>query len=147
MDQLGGSEIRRLLNFRGNSRLEVKDDLTESILEQKNQVFPGGAKFCFVESKKYVGEGGEWAEYKVLYSILKYRNDIEYLHYVLSIASLLVKILYIDTDLAMDYVSLEEFDCSRANQYYILLCIRRNINEEIQENEIQEIFKNLEVKE
>lgn len=143
MDRLEGSEIRRLLNFKGNSRLEVKDDLTEEILEQRNQVLPGGIKFCFVESKRYIGEGGEWVEYKVLYSILKYKDNLEYLHHVLSVSSLLIKTLYIDKNIDVDYVRLEEFDCSRPNQYYILLCIRRDINEK-KENEIKEIFKEYE---
>jgi ribonuclease D len=35
MDRLEGSEIGRLLRFKGSSRLEVKDDLTEKILGQK----------------------------------------------------------------------------------------------------------------
>ena len=142
MDRLEGSEIRRLLNFKGNSRLEVKDDLTEEILEQKELVFPGGIRFCFVESKRYVGEGGEWVEYKVLYSILKYEESAKYLQYVLQQASNIVEVYLADLD--VDYIRLEEFDCSRPDQYYILLCMRRDINEEIKENEIIEIFKEYE---
>lgn len=141
MDRVEGSEIRRLLNFKGNSRLEVKDDLTERILEGKGILLPGGIKFCFIESKKYIGEFGDWVEYKVLYSILKCSNSIAHLQYVLGNASHIIGAL---EKFKPDYIDIEEFDCSRADYYYILLYIRKNIDEEIEQNEVQEIFKEYE---
>lgn len=141
MDRVEGSEIRRLLNFKGNSRLEVKDDLTERILEGKGILLPGGIKFCFIESKKYIGEHGDWVEYKVLYSILKCNNSIAHIQYVLENASKIIGTL---EKFKLDYIDLEEFDCSRAGYYYILLYIRRNIGEEIKQSEVQEIFKEYE---
>ncbi len=138
MDLLVGSEIGRLLNFKGSSRLEVKDNLTERILEKKGILLPGGIKFCFIESKKYTGEYGDWAEYKILYSILKCKDNIEYLQYVLGNAAHIIGSL---GSMDMDYVSIEEFDCSRPKYYYILLGIRRDIGEEKEENEITKLFK------
>jgi hypothetical protein len=140
MDRLEGSEIRRLLNFKGSSRLEVKDDLTERILSSKGFSFSGNIRFRFIESKKYIGEGGDWAEYKVLFSILKCRDTIEYLQYILTESSKLIGSLL--DGIEIDYIRLEEFDCSRADYYYILLDIRRD-GKEIEENEINKIFKDL----
>ena len=141
MVQVEDSEIRRLLNFKGSSRLEVKDDLTEKILETKGVLLPGGIKFCFIESKKYTGEGGNWVEYKLLYSILKCSNNVDYLQYVLGNASNIIGEL---SKFKLDYIDLEEFDCSRANYYYILLYIRRDIGKEIEQSEIIKIFKEYE---
>lgn len=147
MGQLEGSEIGRLLRFKGSSRLEVKDDLTEKILGQKNIVFLGGLKFRFIESKKLSGPGGEWAEYKVLYSIPKYKQSIEYILVVLNSIVKMLKNeeckdrLFGSTLDKISYLELEEFDSSRSGYYYILLDIRKDIGEEIQENEINKIFK------
>lgn len=153
MDRLEGSEIGRLLRFKGSSRLEVKDDLTEKILEQKTIVLLGGLKFRFIESKKMSGPGGEWAEYKVLYSIPKGEQSLEYL---LTILISIVKMLrdenskdslFGDTLSGTSYLELEEFDSSRPCYYYILLSLRKDIGEEIQENEINKIFKEYEINE
>lgn len=143
MDRLEGSEIKRLLNFKGSSRLEVKDSLTEKVLEQKNIVLSGGLKFCFIESKKYSGEGGEWADYKILYSIPKYKQTLEYLQVVLSEISNMLKdsSLLFGEDPEISYISLEEFDCSRPRYYYVLLGVRKDIGEEEKENEITNLFK------
>ena len=153
MDRLEGSEIGRLLRFKGSSRLEVKDDLTEKILEQKTIVLLGGLKFRFIESKKMSGPGGEWAEYKVLYSIPKGEQSLKYLLTILgSIVKMLrdevgKDILFGDTLDNLSYLELEEFDSSRSGYYYILLGLRKDIGEEIQENEINKIFKNYEINE
>ena len=151
MDRLEGSEIGRLLRFKGSSRLEIKDSLTEKILESKNTVFSGGLKFRFIESKKFSGPGGEWAEYKVLYSILKYRQDLEYLSTVLEEISKLLRdypdLIFGTPQPPIDYLELEEFDSSRPGYYYVLLSMRKDIGQEIQESEIQKIFKNLEIEE
>ena len=141
MGQQVGSEIRRLLNFKGSSRLEIKDDLTEKILSDKGILLPGGIKFCFIESKKYTGEGGEWVEYKTLYSILKCSNDIEYLQYILANSSNIIGSL---EKFEPDYVNIEEFDCSYPDYYYVLLYIRKDIGEEKEENEINKLFKSYE---
>lgn len=153
MDRLEGSEIGRLLRFKGSSRLEVKDDLTEKILEQKTIVLLGGLKFRFIESKKFTGPGGEWAEYKVLYSIPKGEQSLKYLLTILgSIVKMLrdeegKELLFGDTLVNTSYLELEEFDSSRPGYYYILLGLRKDIGDEIQENEINEIFKNYEIDE
>lgn len=150
MDRLEGSEIGRLLRFKGSSRLEVKDDLTEKILEQKTIVLLGGLKFRFIESKKFTGPGGEWAEYKVLYSIPKGKQSLEYILVVLgSIVKMLrnKNTLFGNTLDNLSYLELEEFDSSRPGYYYILLGLRKDIGDEIQENEINEIFKNYEIDE
>ena len=140
MDQVEGSEIRRLLNFKGSSRLEVKDDLTEKILSNKGIFFAGCIRFCFIESKKYSGDGGEWVDYKILYSILKCKDSAEYFQYVLKNASVFLGSL---SSISKDccYISIEEFDCSYPKYYYVLLGIRRDIGEEKEENEINKLFK------
>ena len=154
MDRLEGSEIGRLLKFKGSSRLEVKDDLTEKILEQKNIVLLGGLKFRFIESKKMSGPGGEWAEYKVLYSIPK--GEQQSLGYLITVLEGIVKmlkdedgedLLFGDTLVNTSYLELEEFDSSRPSYYYILLGLRKDIGDEIQDDEINEIFKNYEIDE
>lgn len=144
MDRQEGSEIRRLLRFKGSSRLEVKDDLTEKILEHKNIVFPGGLKFRFVESRKLSGPGGEWVEYKVLYSIIKYRQTLEYMQVVLdSIQKLLKTNLFGDLS-EVSYLELSEFDSSQSEYYYVLLEMRKDLGEELKENETKELFNEYE---
>jgi hypothetical protein len=140
MDRLEGSEIGRLLRFKGSSRLEVKDDLTERVLKDKGVLLPGGIKFCFIESKRNVEECGEWVDYKILYSILKCSNDVSYLQYVLGNASHIIGAF---NEFNLDYISLDEFDCSRSGYYYALLYIRRDILEK-EENEINKFFKEYE---
>lgn len=140
MGRLGESDICRLLKMKGTSRLEVKDDFTEKVLEQKDKLLLGGLKFRFIESKKFSGLGGEWVEYKILYSIPKYDQTLEFLHTVLySIYKTLDNTVFSDSNI--DYLEISEFDSSYARYYYFLLDVRRDIGEEIQENEIENLFK------
>ena len=148
MDRLEGSEIGRILKFKGSSRLEVKDDLTEHILAQKAMIFLGGLKFRFIESKKFSGPGGEWAEYKVLYSIPKCEQSMKFIKVVLENIVKLIddeerKGFFGDFIDKLSYVELEEFDSSHSGYYYFLLNMRKDIGEEIEENEINKLFKEL----
>ena len=136
MEIRGDSNINRLLKLKGISRLEIKDNLTSLILSQKEEVYPG-IKLGFVESKNKNEGGGSWAEYRVLYEVVKYENTADYIKFILSELS---KIIDKFSGLS-DYISIEEVDCSRSGYYYILVFMLRNIGEEKEESEINKMFK------
>lgn len=136
MEIRGDSNINRLLKLKGVSRLEIKDNLTSLILSQKEEVYPG-IKLGFVESKNKDEGGGSWAEYRVLYEVVKYENTADYIKFILSELS---KIIDKFSGLS-DYISIEEVDCSRSGYYYILVFMLRNIGEEKEESEINKMFK------
>lgn len=136
MEIRGDSNINRLLKLKGISRLEIKDNLTSLILSQKEEVYPG-IKLSFVESKNKDEGGGSWAEYRVLYEVVKYENTADYIKFILSELS---KIIDKFSGLS-DYISIEEVDCSRSGYYYILVFMLRNIGEEKEESEINKMFK------
>ena len=136
METREDSNINRLLKLKGISRLEVKDNLTSLILSQKEEVYPG-IRLGFVESKNRDEDGGTWAEYRVLYEVVKYENTTDYLKFVLSEFS---KIIDKFSGLS-DYISIEEVDCSRSGYYYILVFMLKNIGEEKEESEVIKMFK------
>ena len=112
-------EIQRILRLRGDRRLAVENEITETILSQDEKDTPG-LRLKFLESRKRGLDGGTWIEYFALYKMKKWTDTADYLEYVFSSLSKVVSSL---KKLNVDSIGLQEVDCSEAESYYVLIYI------------------------
>ena len=111
------NSIERLLRMKGISRLEVKDDITEAIL---NNPIPY-PELRFLESKVCSTDSGEWNEY---YILLEFGTDEtpEHLKYMMLRFSQYMTFLY---SLGVEKCGIQEMDCTRGS-YNILIYVINN---------------------
>lgn len=130
VDSSSCREIQRILRLRGDRRLMVENEITDTILGQSEADTPG-LRLKFLESRKRSLEDGDWNEYFVLYKMKKWVETAGYLEYIFSCLSKLLGKL---KDLPCDSIGLQEVDCSEPGSYYILIYIlsdgRNKSNEE-----------------
>lgn len=117
------SKICQLLSMKGNSRLEVKSDLSDKILSLDYLKYPG-INLRFLETKRKEKEAGDWDEYNILFSALKYQDTSEYLSFVIKNLGEVIKIL--GEEINLDVIGIQEIDCSQPDYYYVLLYILSN---------------------
>lgn len=112
-----GSKINKLLS--SEPHLEIKDEITRTLLELDEYEFPGTRVKC-VNSTIKRSISDEWSEYDVLLEIDKYLDTTEYLSFAFKNISKLIKSL---DHLNIDSIGIQEFDGGLAGYYYILLYI------------------------
>lgn len=136
--------INRLLKLKGISRLEIKDSITEKLLNKDTYKEILGLSLRFIESRKKSSDSGHtWNEYLALFDMLKIEDNAEYLSYVMKSLTKLSE-LFLDFDI--DFINLEDINCDEANHYYILIYMRKDdLNDDYAEDEITKMFKELEV--
>lgn len=123
-DYNNNSEIKRLLSMKGTKRLEIGNNLTEYILNYNYSENTPGISLRFLETRKRSEELGDWDNYYVLFSALKYNDSIEYLDHIFKSIS---KIISDWSDkIEIDVIGLQEVDCSEVKYYYILIYILSN---------------------
>ena len=108
-----------MLRLRGDRRLMVENEITDTILGQSESDTPG-LRLKFLESRKRSLGEGDWTEYFVLYKMKKWVETAGYLEYVFSCLSKLVGKL---KGLPYDSIGLQEVDCSEPGSYYVLIYI------------------------
>jgi hypothetical protein len=115
--------------MRGKSRLEVRDDLTESLL---NLDFP---KVLFLESRLKETEYGVWKEYYVLFDLKKIESPeyFKYLFFQINQVFSLIRGYKVDSS------GIQELECSN-NNYELLIYIIRDGKEKCNRTEFEEIF-------
>lgn len=115
-------EIQRILRLRGDRRLAVENEITETILSQDEKDTPG-LRLKFLESRKRGLDGGTWIEYFALYKMKKWVETADYLEYTFtSLAKLMSTLKKLD----VDSIGLQEVDCSESDSYYVLIYILSN---------------------
>lgn len=115
------NDIKRLLGLKGNTRLEIQNQLTQRILEYDYTDKTPGIGLRFLETKKRNREAGEWIYYNILFEARKYQDTPEYLSHILGSLSKVVKIWGDYSNI--DVVGIQEVDCEEADYYYILIYI------------------------
>ena len=85
------NDIKRLLGLKGNTRLEIQNQLTQRILEYDYIDKTPGIGLRFLETKKRNREAGEWIYYNILFEARKYQDTPEYLAHILGSLSKVVK--------------------------------------------------------
>lgn len=129
-------EIQRILRLKGDRRLAVENEITETILSHEEKDTPG-LRLKFLESRKRGLDSGTWVEYFALYKMKKWTDTADYLEYIFSNLAKMVSAL---KKLDVDSIGLQEVDCSEADGYYILIYILSN-GKEIRGEEFEEISK------
>lgn len=117
METREGSKINELLS--SDPRLEIKDEVTRTLLELDEYEFPGIRVKC-VNSTIKRSISDEWSEYYVLLEVDKYLDTAEYLGFAFKNISKLIKSL---EHLNIDSIGIQEFEGGLAGYYYILLYI------------------------
>ena len=108
--------------MRGDRRLAVENEITETILSQDEKDTPG-LRLKFLESRKRGLDGGTWIEYFALYKMKKWVETADYLEYTFtSLAKLMSTLKKLD----VDSIGLQEVDCSESDSYYVLIYILSN---------------------
>lgn len=110
-----GCSIDRLLSLRGNKKLKVIDEVTETILE-KTAGYPG-IHLRFLETKKCEG----WNEYYPLLEVTKDEENPLILSVVLEQVAQLIR----DWNLSgvIDTFGIQEIKCEESGYYYFLFYI------------------------
>ena len=134
MDHLeNSSEIKRLLKMKGNKRLEIRDDITSTILDySKNTIYPG-VQIKFLESRLKSTDMGSWVEYNILFEIHKMEeSSVDYLSEIFKILGLIIKQL---KDLeGIEQSGIQEVECGISKYYYLLIYLHgEGTEEKIQE--------------
>lgn len=124
------NSIDRFKLMKGRSRLEIKDDLTESLL---NLEFP---KVLFLESRKKETDYGIWKEYYILVDLKKIESP-EYFKYLFFQIN---KIFSLLRKYNIDSSGIQELECSN-NSYELLIYIIRDGKEKCNRTEYEEIFR------
>ena len=118
------SEIRRLLNMRGNKRLGVKNDLTDFLSGFGME----GIRVKFLETRRVETGTGTWVDYYILLEALKLEEDRpEYLGSIFERIGIYIKSLRQFSSL--DSIGLQEVECSLPRFYYFLLYIQTDGND------------------
>ena len=117
------NSIRRFRSMKGRSRLEVKDDLTDSLLSLD---LPEPE---FIESVHKKTDYGEWAEYYILLRFRKIETP-EYFKYLMYQFGIILDLL--KEHKIQDFGIQEVETCD--TEYYLLLYIIRRYGEEDYEN-------------
>lgn len=112
-------EIQRILRLKGDRRLAVENEITDTILSHSESDTPG-LRLKFLESRRRGLTGGDWIEYFALYKMKKWVETANYLEYVFSSLAKLSAGL---KDLKVDSIGLQEVDCSEPGSYYVLFYI------------------------
>ena len=123
------NSIGRFKSMRGKSRLEVRDDLTESLLSLD---FP---KVSFLESRLHDTEYGTWKEYYVLFNLRKIESP-EYFKYLFFQINQVFSLL---RGYKIDSSGIQELECSN-NGYELLIYIIKDGKEKCNRTEYEEIF-------
>lgn len=118
-----GSEIRRLLNMRGNKRLGIKNNLTAEILEScKSLESQGIMRLKFLESGQMETDNGSWINYNILLETLKLEeNNLEYLGTMIGTVGNFIKGLR--SVKGIDRSGIQEVECGLPKYYYFLIFI------------------------
>ena len=120
--------------MRGDRRLAVENEITDTILAHSEKDTPG-LRLKFLESRKRGLDNGTWVEYFALYKMKKWTDSADYLEYIFSS---LAKMMSALKKLKVDSIGLQEVDCSEAESYYILIYILSD-GKEIRGEETEEI--------
>ena len=135
MDQrVCNNSIRRFLGMKGKSRLGIKNNLTEHLLELK---FP---EITFIESKRVETDYGEWNEVYLLTRVKKVETP-EYFRYITFQVDLIMRTL---KQFGIKDCGIQEFQCDD-NTYNILIYILSDGKEKesCRKSEFEEIFGEL----
>jgi len=125
------NSIRRFKSMRGKSRLAIKNELTEALLD-----FP---KISFLESQLHETDFGRWEEYYALFSFKKI-EDPKYLSYLLYQFNQIFKIL---KKFEIKDSGIQEIECD-SYSYNLLIYIINNGEERESSNkwsEFEELFE------
>lgn len=106
--------INRLLRMKGLTRLEVNNEITDSILN--NQERPG-IRLKFIEGRIKQ----DWIEYNVLYEALKLDSSPQYLSKMLENLSSILRDY--QGFKGVDTCGIQEVCCSNPSYYYFLIYI------------------------
>ena len=121
------SEIRRLLNMRGQSRLMVKSDLTFNIINSLKslEVKPIRLKFMESQLKRSTEKNQDWVEIKVMLEILKLEeNNPAYFCQILK--DLYKTFSFLKDNNDIQEIGLQEMECGMPKYYYLLIYIHQN---------------------
>lgn len=110
--------IEELLSVEISEDLEVKDEITELLLDPKSS--NAGCNISFVGSYNRHSETDSWVEYRVLYKVVKYRDTPEYLNIALDFVKDSMSKL---NEVKCESVGIQEVYCIDPFNYYILLYI------------------------
>lgn len=118
------NDIDKLLRMKGSKRLQVRDEVTEKILELP----PGVIDLQFLESKRFSG----WNEYNALFRIKKIKESAPYFEVIFGSLSRLMKDL---SDIENDGLGIQEVECGLPDYYYVLIYIIKNDGKESNEKQ------------
>lgn len=116
------SNISRLLRMKGQKRLDVRDQVTQKVLDFDYTKSPG-LSLRFLEARNRQGEEGGWTEYNILYEIKKISETPGYLAYVFELLYRSVGTLL--KDLPVESMGIQEVECG-LSEYYVLIYIISN---------------------
>jgi hypothetical protein len=123
--------IQRLKTMKGRSRLEVKNELTESLL---NLEFP---KVSFLESHLLDTPYGHWEEYYIFVRLHKVEAP-EYMKYLMFQIDKIITIL---TDNGILDSGIQEFECDDYTYNILIYAINNGEEtEKCKETEYEELF-------
>ena len=110
-----GSDIPRLLNMKGLTRLAVEDELTSAILNAKFSHY-SGLNLKFLDTKKYT----DWTEYNILLELRKSEETVlDFITRLNQLSRFLEEVIEFD----VDSIGIQEIDCGSSDYYYILIYI------------------------
>ena len=123
METQVGSKIAELLRMKGRSRLAVKNNITQSLMNLDPELTPG-VRLKFLESTHYDEDNGSWTNIYALIEIDKFQETADYLSYALKGLGKLIKTCSIYTEI--DSMGIQEMECGLPKYYYVLIYILSN---------------------
>ena len=124
------SKIADYLSRKGKARLAVKNDITRTVFNIDPETFPG-IRLKFIESSSKKECCGSWIEYNVLLEIDKYKDNAEYLSFVLKNLGKLLKSI---DNVRIESMGIQEVECGLPDYYYILIYILSDGKDEKKED-------------
>ena len=123
METQVGSKIADLLRMKGRSRLAVKNNITQSLMNLDPELIPG-VRLKFLESINCNEACGNWANIYALIEIDKFQETAEYISYAMKGLGKLIKTCSIHTNI--DSLGIQEVECGLPKYYYVLIYILSN---------------------